>query len=204
MEAGREPGSYARGVRGPRHMPADNRHRPGAGRSGGRGGSILTVPALISLLASARPRLLHRSLVIGDHLRSPPCWWPMPGAGAVRWRAGLVFAAAGGRRSVRPPSPPPRDLASPASRVLAALRTWPRDTAEGRAGRLGGSGAPDSGAVTGPWFSRRARACRSGAGTSPRQRACRPRRPGAAPTAAPGMWGAFIAICSGCLGMVGG
>lgn len=93
----------------------------------GAGGSILTVPALIYLLGFTPAEATTASLIIVV-VTSLTALLAHARAGAVRWRAGLLFAAAGllpataaGAVSARVPAPV-LTLAFAALAVLAALR----------------------------------------------------------------------------------
>ncbi|MDX2645404.1 sulfite exporter TauE/SafE family protein [Streptomyces sp. PA03-1a] len=99
----------------------------------GAGGSILTVPALIYLLGFTPAAATTASLIIVV-VTSLTAVLAHARAGAVRWRAGLLFAAAGllpaaaaGAVSARVPAPV-LTLAFAVLAVLAALRMLRRRT----------------------------------------------------------------------------
>ncbi|MFD8078276.1 sulfite exporter TauE/SafE family protein [Streptomyces sp. NPDC059718] len=99
----------------------------------GAGGSILTVPALIYLLGFTPAEATTASLIIVV-VTSLTALLAHARAGAVRWRAGLLFAAAGllpaaaaGAVSARVPAPV-LTLAFAVLAVLAALRILRRRT----------------------------------------------------------------------------
>ncbi|MET8124341.1 sulfite exporter TauE/SafE family protein [Streptomyces sp. NPDC005065] len=123
----------------------------------GAGGSILTVPALIYLLGFTPAEATTASLIIVI-VTSLTALVAHARAGAVRWRAGLLFAAAGllpaaaaGLLSVHIPAIV-LTLAFAVLAVLAALRMLRRRTPQGAgavsAGRAAGAGA-GLGAITG-------------------------------------------------------
>ncbi|MFT2015289.1 sulfite exporter TauE/SafE family protein [Streptomyces sp. 796.1] len=123
----------------------------------GAGGSILAVPALIYLLGFSPPEATTASLIIVI-VTSLTALVAHAWAGAVRWRAGLSFAAAGllpaavaGSLSVRVPATV-LTLCFAAVAVAAGLRMLRRRTPVERAAvsmpRAAGAGAA-LGAVTG-------------------------------------------------------
>ncbi|MFF2408106.1 sulfite exporter TauE/SafE family protein [Streptomyces sp. NPDC058092] len=123
----------------------------------GAGGSILTVPALIYLLGFSPAEATTASLIIVI-VTSLTALVAHARAGAVNWRAGLLFAAAGilpaaaaGLLSAHIPAAV-LTLAFAVLAALAALRMLRRRTPAGSgtvsAGRAAGAGA-GLGAVTG-------------------------------------------------------
>jgi uncharacterized membrane protein YfcA len=119
----------------------------------GAGGSILTVPALIYLLGFGPAAATTASLVIVI-VTSVTALLAHARAGAVRWRAGLLFAAAGlvpaaaaGALSSRIPAGV-LTLAFAALAVLAALNMLRRRT-PGGSGRVSGARAAGAGAGLG-------------------------------------------------------
>lgn len=123
----------------------------------GAGGSILTVPALIYLLGFSPAEATTAALIIVI-VTSLTALLAHARAGAVRWRAGLLFAAAGllpaaaaGLLSAHLPATV-LTLAFAAFAVLAGLRMLrqrtPSEDAKASAPRAAGAGAA-LGAVTG-------------------------------------------------------
>jgi uncharacterized protein len=119
----------------------------------GAGGSILTVPALVYLLGFDPASATTASLVIVI-VTSVTALVAHARAGAVRWRAGLLFAAAGvlpaavaGALSARIP-PVVLTLMFAGLAAVAALRMLRRRTPTG-SGRVSGARAAGAGAGLG-------------------------------------------------------